>query len=86
MAPSCVVVGQLASLWGVWWVVCIWGLLFGFSLSVPSLASVFAMSFPVMPECARTLWRWIVCSVQCICFIIYLIKSLSGWWCCDVGC
>ena len=40
------------------------GVLVGFSLSVPSLASVSAISFPVMPVCARTLCMWIMCGVQ----------------------
>ena len=40
-----------------------WGIVDGFSLSVPSLANVSTISFPVMPECARTLCMWIVCGV-----------------------
>ena len=62
------------------------GVLVGFSLFVPSLASVSAISFPVMPTCARTLWICMVYGVQCICLTIATISSLSGWWCCDVGC
>ena len=55
MAPSFVVVGQLASQYGVTWVVCMRGVVVGFFISVPSLASMSAISFPVMPKCARTL-------------------------------
>ena len=32
-----------------------WGAADGFSLSIPSLASVFAISFPIISACARTL-------------------------------
>ena len=64
MAPSCVAVGQLANLYGVWWAMCMWGVLDGFSLRVPSLASVSAISFPIMPECACTLCMWIMYGVQ----------------------
>ena len=39
------------------------GVLSGFSLSVPSLASVSAISFPLIPVCARTLCKCIVCGV-----------------------
>ena len=35
----------------------------GFSISVPSLASVSAISFPVLPECARTLCMWTICGL-----------------------
>ena len=55
MALSCVVVGQLANQYGVTWVVCMHGLAVGFSISVPSLASMLAISFPVMPECGCAL-------------------------------
>ena len=48
MAPSCVAVGQLASQYGVVWVVCMWGVVVDFSFDVPSLARVSAISFPVM--------------------------------------
>ena len=63
-----------------------WGVADGISLSVPSLASVFAFSFPVMHVWARTLCMWIRCGVQYIWCIIATITSLSGWWCCEVGC
>ena len=55
MAPSCVVVGQLASQYGEGWVMCICGVLFGFSFSVPSLASLSAISLPSMLVCVLTL-------------------------------
>ena len=48
--------------------VCIRGVVVGFSLSILSLASVLAISFMVLHECARTLWMWIMCGVQYICF------------------
>ena len=58
----------------------------GFSLVFPSLASSSAISFPVMPVWARTL-----CMCDCVWGPVYLctiaaMSSLSGWWCCDVGC
>ena len=34
---------------------CMWGVVVGFPLSVPSLDSVLAILFLVMPECAHTL-------------------------------
>ena len=34
---------------------CMCGVVVGLSISVPSLASVSAISLPLMPECARTL-------------------------------
>ena len=86
MAPSCVAVRQLASQYGVGCVVCMRGVLVGFSLSDPSLTRVSTISFPTMPTCARTLCMWMMCGVQCICRTIVAISSLSGWWCCDVGC
>ena len=46
------------------WARCMWGVADGFSLSVPSLASVSAFSFPMMPVWARTLCMWIRCGVQ----------------------
>lgn len=55
MAPSCVAVGQLASQYGVAWAVWMCGVFVGFSWVVPIFASSSAISFPVMPECARTL-------------------------------
>ena len=45
---------------------CLWGVVDGFSLSVSSLASVSAISFPLMPMCARTLCMCIVYGVQYI--------------------
>ena len=35
MAPSCVVVGQLANQYGVGWAMCMWGVVDGLSLKVP---------------------------------------------------
>ena len=55
MAPSSVLVGQLASHWGVGWAMWICGVLFGFSFSVPSLASLSVVSLPLMHVCALTL-------------------------------
>ena len=86
MAPSCVVVVHLASKCGVGCAVCMHGVLVGFSLSVPSLARVSAILFPIILTCARTLCMWMVCGVHYICRTIIVISSLSGWWCCDVGC
>ena len=40
------------------------GVFGGFSLVVPSFASVSAISFPVMSEWARTLCMYILCGVQ----------------------
>ena len=79
-------VGQLASQYGVAWARCMWGVGVGFSLSVPSLASVSAISFPMMPVWARTFGCVIVCGVQYIWCIMAAMSSLSGWWCCEVGC
>ena len=45
---------------------CICGVLFGFSLSVPSLASLSNISLLLMHVCARTLCMWIICGVQYI--------------------
>ena len=42
---------------------CIWGVMDGFSLSVPSLANVLAILFSLMLECARTLCMCIMCGV-----------------------
>ena len=86
MAPSCVVVGQLASQCGVVRAMRIRGVISGLSFCVPSFASVFAISFPLMPVCARTLCMWIICGVQYIWWIMTAISSLSGWCCWDVGC
>ena len=63
MASSCVAIGQLAGQCGVAWAICMWGVAGGFSLSVPSLASISAISFPVMPVWALTLWMCIKCGV-----------------------
>ena len=63
IAPSCVDVGEFASQYGVGWTMCICGVLSGFSLSVPSLASVSTISLPLIPLCARTLCMCIVCGV-----------------------
>ena len=52
MAPSCVAVGQLACPYGVVWAICMCGVLSGLSLL---LASVSAISLPIIFECARTL-------------------------------
>ena len=85
MAPSCVAVGQLASQYGVEWAVCMRGVASGFSLVVPSFANSSASSLPVMPVWARTLCMCILYGVQYICRTIAAMRSLSGWWCCDVG-
>ena len=77
MAPSCVVVGQLANQYGVGCAMCMWGVGDGFSLRVPSLASVSPILFPMMPECARTLCMCIVYGVQCICHMMAAMSSLS---------
>ena len=66
IAPSCVVVGELASQYGVAWAMCICGVGDGFSFSVPSLANVSAISFPLMLVCALTLCMCMVCGVQYI--------------------
>ena len=55
MAPLCVAVGQLASQYGAVCARCMWGVAGGFSLSVPSLASVSAILFPIMHVWALTL-------------------------------
>lgn len=52
IAPSCEVVGQLASQYGVVCAMCICWVAVGFSMSVHVLGSVSAISFPIMPECA----------------------------------
>jgi hypothetical protein len=57
---------------------CMWGVVDGFSLRVPSLASVSVISFPTMLECARTLCMWIVCGVQYICCMMVAMSKLSG--------
>ena len=58
------------------------GVVVDISLSVPSLASVSTILFPVMPKCARTLCMWIVCGVQYIWCIVSAINILFGWGCC----
>lgn len=73
MAPSCVDVGQLANQYGVEWDVWMCGVVVGFSLVVPSFASMLAISFPVILECARTL-----CGVQYICRTMVAMSSLFG--------
>lgn len=68
---------------------CIYGVLVGSSLSVPSLASVLPISFQVIPECVCTLWMcmvWGPVYVACMWRTIAAMSSLSGWCCCDVGC
>ena len=55
------------------------GVFGGFSLVVPSFASVSAISFPVMPAWARTLCMYILCGVQYICCTMAAMSSLSGW-------
>ena len=79
MAPSCVVVGQPANQYGVECAICMWGVEDGFSLRVPSLASVSAISFPMMPVWARTLCMCILCGVQYICRMMAAMSNLSGW-------
>ena len=66
--------------------ICICGMSVGFSFSVTSLASVSAISFPVIHKCARTLCMWIVCGVQYIWCPMVDMSNFLGWWCCDVGC
>ena len=48
------------------WAICMWGVADGFSLKVPSLASVSVVSFSVMPIWALTLCMYIKCGVQYI--------------------
>ena len=62
-----------------------WGVAIGFSLSVPLLASVSAISFMLILECARTLCTWILCGVQYIWCTMAAMSSLSRWWCYDIG-
>ena len=40
MAPSCVVVWQLAGQYGVVWAMCMWDMMVGLSLCVPSFGSM----------------------------------------------
>ena len=54
------------------------GVLVGLSLRAPSLARLSAISFLIMPECARTLCMWIVCGVQQICCTMAAMSNLSG--------
>ena len=54
------------------------GVVVGFSWSVPSLASVSAISFSLKLECARTLWMWVVCEVQYICFVMLHLRVCWG--------
>ena len=42
---------------------CMCGVLVGFSVRVPSLASMSVVSLPEVPVCARTLCMWIMCGV-----------------------
>ena len=58
---------------------CMRGVVVGFSLSVPSLASVLAILFPVMPKCPHTLCMWIVCwsSIFGLQFLL-LVNCLGG--------
>ena len=65
---------------------CMCGVVDDFSVSVPSLASVSAISFLVMHDCACTLCTWIMCGVQYISCTMAAMSNLSGWWCWDVGC
>jgi hypothetical protein len=64
IAPSLVAVGQLVSQYGVTWAMCIWGVGVGFSLFVPSLANVSAISLPLMPVWALTLCICTKCGVK----------------------
>ena len=59
------------------WAMC--GVVSGFPFSVPSLASVSAISLPLMPVCALTLCMWIVFEVQYICCTMAAMSNLSGW-------
>ena len=64
IAPLRVAVEQLASQYGVAWAICIWGVVVDFSLSAPALASVSAISFPMMHVWALTLCMCIKCGVH----------------------
>ena len=64
IAPSCVAAGQFASQQGAAWARCMWGVGVGFSLNIPSLANVSAISFPAIPVWAITLCMCIKCGVQ----------------------
>ena len=79
MAPSCVDVGQPANQYGVEFAICMWGVEDGFSLRVPSLASVSAISFPMMHVCARTLCMCTLCGVQYICRMMAAMSNLARW-------
>ena len=74
MDPSCMDVGQLASHYGYECAMCTCG---NYSSRVPSLASVSAFSFQMMPMCARTLCMCIMYGVKCICRTMAAISSLS---------
>ena len=63
IAPSRMVVGQLASQYGVACAMCMWGVSASFSFSASSLASVSAISFPMTPVWALTLCMCIRCGV-----------------------
>ena len=58
------VIGQLASQYGVGWVACMCGVFSSLVLKFPLLAKVSAISLPIIPVCARTLCMWIVYGVQ----------------------
>ena len=60
---------------------CIWGVVDGFSLSVPSLASVSVISFPLKHESARTLCMCIVCGKYYILVLVIerRIGPAIGW-------
>ena len=78
IAPSCVPVGQLANQYGVVRAMWIRGVVSGLSCSVPILASVSAISFPLMHVCALTLCMWIMCGVQYIWLMMAEMSSCLG--------
>ena len=60
------------------WAMCMWGVGVGFSLSVPSFASVSAISLPLMPIWALTLCICTKCGVKEIWCIMVAMRILSG--------
>ena len=64
IALSRVAVGQLASQYGVVWATCMWGVAACFSFSAPLLASVSAISFPMIHVWALTLFMCMRYGVQ----------------------
>ena len=57
---------------------CMYGVMSDLSLSVPSLASMYAISFPLIPMCARTLCMCIMCGVQYIwCMMAAMVTKVD---------